>query len=160
MIEKYIKCNKKEFDVCVMSNNTERRIKIYNEILKENINIIVIDAWNNIRDEKISKCKILLNIHAGDDYKIFEHLRCDRLVLSGQLIISEKSLSDDLLDIKDLVIMVDDNKLIEKIKEVLENYEEIYNNFINNLNKAKENIIKNREIELFRCYEIMQNSIN
>jgi hypothetical protein len=160
MIEKYIKNNNKVYDVCVMSNNTERRIKIYKELLKENINVLVIDAWNNIRDEKISKCKILLNIHAGDDYNIFEHLRCDRLVLSGQLIISEKSLSDDLLDIKDLIIMVDSNNLIDKIREVLENYDEIYKKFINDLNRMKNDIIKNREIELFKCYEILQNSIN
>ena len=69
--------------------------------------------------------------------KIFEHIRCDRLIFAGKLVISEKSDYQELLDISSHVIWEDYDKIIIKIKEVLDNFEKY--NYKKNFSKIIEN---------------------
>ena len=54
---------------------------------------------NNIfgeeRDIELSKCKVLINIHHSDDYKIFESARCEPWLSIGVPVVSECSLDND-----------------------------------------------------------------
>lgn len=121
-----------------------RRKAIYDELIKRNIKVVDIMGWKTDRDVKIAQSKILINVHHEEDYQIFEHLRCDRWVLAGQLIVSESSLSDDLLDVKDLIIFEQYNLLVDKVKEIVKNYDEYYLKFIDKLKSTKREIINQR----------------
>ena len=118
-----------------------------------NYNCINITGWDNDRDKIIKKCKIILNIHHFEPYKIFEHLRCDRLIFSNKIIISEKSLNMNDLDIFDYVIWKDYDKIIDYIKIVLNDFE-TYQNCLEK--KSKKDIIFNRYDLLKKNYFLLQ----
>lgn len=72
----------------------ERRKKIVDCLRAFGYNVCVVMGWEDKRDVELSKCKIILNIHGWytTETRIFEHIRCDRLLYSGYNIISEESL--------------------------------------------------------------------
>ena len=103
-----------------------RRSTLWNNLQKTDYKILNIIGWGKDRDEQIKKCKIILNIHNFEFFKIFEHVRCDRLIFSNKLILSEVSLDVHNLDIYNNVIWVEYDNIIPSLKHVLENY----NNFM------------------------------
>jgi len=79
---------------------TIKRKNVVNKLIDSGFSVNIISGWKYNRDKEIAKCKVLLNIHGqlpqpGADWqesKIFEHIRCDRLLNSGYNILSEESL--------------------------------------------------------------------
>lgn len=135
----------KKFDVAFCSTNkSEKRKTIFDQLIKNGLSVIDVTGWKNQRDEKIASAKILVNIHYNSDYQIFEHFRCDRWILSGLLVISETSLSENLLDVKDLIISGKYENLVSIICNVIKNYESHYVDYKKKLSIYKENIINNR----------------
>jgi hypothetical protein len=78
--------------ICAILGST-RRQQIYTWLLERGVSVININGWKEERDRVIGQCMILLNIHYSDDYQVFEHLRCDRWLLSGGIVVSEDSLT-------------------------------------------------------------------
>lgn len=95
---------------CGAKNNSidelslKRKI-VVEKLIKRGFSVNVISGWKYDRDKEIAKCKVLINIHGQlpkpnsewQESKIFEHIRCDRLLNAGYNILSEESLhlSDD-----------------------------------------------------------------
>ena len=79
-------------------------------------------------------------------------MRCDRWVLSGLLVVSENSLSDELLDLKDCLIIEPYDNLVDKIIDVINNYDVYCQQYKNQLEKNKVNIINQRshQLQLFQ----------
>lgn len=102
------------YDIGFCGLLTERRKVIINEIRKNNINLKVVLAFGEERDKELAKCKILLNIHAEDDYNTFESARCDAWLSIGVPIISEDSLDND-----PRCINVEYDQLVSKVKEIV-----------------------------------------
>lgn len=103
---------------------SDRRKDIIANLFDNGIKVDVVSGFYNIRDTKMMKYKIMLNLNAKDDYLIYEHIRCDRLIFAKQIIISEHKLDEKELDIYDFVIWCDKEEIEEKIKDVLKNYDE------------------------------------
>jgi hypothetical protein len=133
-----------------------KRTEIYEKLLSMNYNCINITGWDNDRDKIIKECKIILNIHHFEPYKIFEHIRCDRLIFSNKIIISEKSLNMDDLDIFDYVIWKDYDKIIDYINIVLNDFE-TYQNCLEK--KSKKDIIFNRYDLLKKNYFLLYSKL-
>jgi len=104
-----LKKTKKEYDFGIITgcgsktNNLEelgvKRKEVVKYLLDNNYKVNIIKAWGQERDIELAKCKIIINIHGqipghGNwiDSKIFENLRCDRLIAAGFKILSEKVL--------------------------------------------------------------------
>ena len=104
------------------------------------------NEWSTKRDFSISQAKLLLNIHFDDTYNIYEAIRCDRLSLSGMMVVSEDSLNIDLLDTKDLVYFEKYDKLADKVTDILKNYDNYHGEFISNYNKTIEDLKKKRSM--------------
>ncbi len=122
-----------EYDIGIINalptidgNIENRRSTLWNNLQKTDYKILNIMGWGKDRDEQIKKCKIILNIHNFEFFKIFEHVRCDRLIFSNKLILSEVSLDVHNLDIYNNVIWVEYDNIIPSLKHVLEDY----NNFM------------------------------
>jgi len=133
------------YDIGFIGCLTDRRIKILNQLLNLNYKIHFIENIYDFEEKykEIFKCKILLNLHAFDNYKIFEFARCSIPVFNSQIIISENSL-DNVENSSGL------NKIIlSKINFC--SYDDIVNNTIeilNNTEKSKYEInIKELEEE-------------
>ena len=143
--------SKKSYDVAFCAtNNSKKRMSLYNQLENRGLKLTDIYGWKGERDQRIAEAKILVNIHHNNDYHIFEHLRCDRWILSGMLVISEESLSDELMDCKDLLIIAKFENIVDKIIEVVMNYEYYYSQYLDHLSIQRENIIKNRRQYLNR----------
>lgn len=136
-----------QYDVAVCGEMSKRRHLIISELERRGISVLNVKGWNSIRDERIAQARILLNIHYADSYVIFEHLRCDRWALAGMIVVSEQSLSDDILDIKPLLILSSYDKLADTVSHVLGKYSDIYANHKSQLTNMLPNIKKSRLIE-------------
>lgn len=81
---------KKEFDVALVASMTLRRRNFVDELQKKGIKVCVIsNKFGYERDQLIARCDFLLNIHASEEYTIFETIRCNRWLDAGMSIISE-----------------------------------------------------------------------
>jgi hypothetical protein len=103
------------------------------------------DKFGHQRDRLIAKGKILINIHYHDRPSIFEHLRCDRWILSGMIIVSEPSLSDQDLDLKDLVYFCQYNQMVGKIQEIINAYPQELKKQHHQLHRLRSTILDQRK---------------
>lgn len=124
---------KKEYEYGFVGIITPYREKILKEFDKSKINIIK-NKFGIERDKEISKCNYILNIHANENFKIFEHIRCDRLIFAGIKVVSEYNLNSDLLDIKDFIIDIENINNInynqENLTKIIENRKKIFDDFL------------------------------
>ncbi len=119
-----IKNYEKNSDVCIVyPYKSERRYKIINELKSCGIQVDEISGFLGTRDEKLFRYKILLNIHFDEDYHIFEEMRCNRCIMNKMIVISEKSWYDDLHLLRRHFLSVDYDKIVDKVKDVLINYD-------------------------------------
>ena len=93
------KCTPKVYDFGIILREyptfVNKRQDVVNFLIDHNYCIKIIQGWKNVRDEQIASCRVLLNIHGSnnvEDSNIFEHIRCDRLLVAGYNILSETSL--------------------------------------------------------------------
>ena len=83
------------YDIGFNGSLTERRKTILNQLVDAGLSVHVVTDWGEERDRKLAKCRYILNIHAGDDYKVFESARCAPWLDAGIPVISETSILDD-----------------------------------------------------------------
>jgi hypothetical protein len=111
-------------DICIItSKNNKYRYKIINEY---KLNIDIIEGWYLKRDNILFQYKILLNISAFKNFKIFEIIRCYRCLYNKMIIISDRKFKEELIDYNKHILFVDIDKLDIIIKDVIENYEIYY----------------------------------
>ena len=128
-------------DPSVSANLKYKRTEIWEKINVLGLNCINITCFDEERDELLKQCKVILNIHHFDCYNIFEHIRCDRLIFADKIIISDKSLFMEELDVYNFVIWEDYDNIVNKTIEVLYNFE-MYQEKMEK--HTKDEIIQNR----------------
>lgn len=116
---------KKIYDVCFINGISRDRRKIIRNIQKIGIKVNIIKGWGEERDLKLFKHKILLNISYNKNYRIFESIRCLRCLYNNMIVVSNKKEDMEHLSYKDKIVFCDTDKIPLKIKELLENYEEL-----------------------------------
>jgi hypothetical protein len=94
-------------------DGTRRNIILY-DLKNLGKTVHIITTYGDERDAELAKCKILLNIHYDEDFKIFESARCEPWLAIGVPIISENSLDND-----PRCYNVPYDKIVEKTIEVL-----------------------------------------
>ena len=130
-------------DVGLVSCNTPHRKAVLQQLISAGIKAVDIRGWKDARDSQIGNCRILLNVHFESNFKIFEHIRCDRWVFAGKTVISEPVNDSTMLDIKDMVIFT--AFIVDTVKEqlatnqhrssyvpIIEERKKYLNDFINN----------------------------
>jgi hypothetical protein len=86
----------KEKDVCIINFHHSSKNREY--IKKNTKNINIISGYGEDRDKELFQYKILTNIHFNkEEYKIHEHMRCDRCIYNKMIIITEPSLYTEKL---------------------------------------------------------------
>jgi len=104
------------YDIGICGSSTSRREEIYRKLIEKGIKLkVIVNVFGDERDRELAKCKILLNIHAQDDYTVFESARCDAWLSIGVPIISENSLDND-----SRCINVEYDQLVSKVVEIVE----------------------------------------
>jgi len=112
-----------------INTNEQRRFAFLNNIANQNINHININnCWGKNELQNLYKnTKILINIHQTDHHDTFEELRCLPALQCGVIVISENSALYELIPYHDYIIWTSYGNMIEKTKEVIENYDSYYN---------------------------------
>jgi hypothetical protein len=73
-----------------------RRQKILDELKEAGLRVLILNTvGGDVRDQQLAKCKVILNIHYGEDYQLFESARCEPWLAIGVPVISETSLDND-----------------------------------------------------------------
>jgi len=103
-----------EYDVGFAGFMSNRRRDILDNLTKLGIKVNYIEVFGDDRDKELAKCKLLINIHTFEDYKIFEVARCEPWLKLGVPVISENSLDND-----PRCINVDYDKLVETVVNIL-----------------------------------------
>jgi hypothetical protein len=157
-LRELIKSTPKKYDVIFIGYVTpdSKRYNIINGLSQRGVNIYVSNSkWGQIRDMEVAKSKILLNIHYNNDYGVHEILRCDRWNLSGMIVVSERSLNTDLIDTRDLIIYEDYNNLIDKVIDVLNNYDSYNAELQKKSDETINTIATNRHSHLLNINDII-----
>jgi hypothetical protein len=90
----------KEFDFAVIGTMSEHRKTIMNTVSSMGYKVYFISGWGDNRDKEVGKCKVLLNIHFNEDYKLYEPIRCERWRFAGMPIFSEECIDNVPSEIK------------------------------------------------------------
>lgn len=119
----------KKYDLCSCCSWNERISGIYTPLsgIYESHAIGNPTRWGEERDNILLRSKVLINMHHREkDYNILQELRITRCILNKVIVISEHAQDDDLYPLKDYVVFCDYDSMVEKTKEVLNNYSEYY----------------------------------
>jgi hypothetical protein len=139
----------KEKKLITCGCQTDRRKQIREDLLENHgLKIDVANGFYDARDKFMMKYKILVNISTKDEFTIYEHIRCDRLLFAGMVIISEHKTDEDLLDISEFIIWCNKEELSEKIEEVLLNYDY----YSKKITQEKINIISNKRRDIYNNF--------
>lgn len=144
----------------VDSSNTYRRTKLWNDLQKTKWKSINILGWGKERDELIKRCKVIINIHHFEAFNIFEHIRCDRMIWAKKIIVSDKSMHMDKLDVTRFIFCEEFDEIIPKTEKVLESFEGYYRDMMKsvpmgNIIENRRNILQN-ELKKIECNSHLQ----
>lgn len=92
-IRNLIESTPKEFDIGFIGSSSIKRMHMLHLMRLAGFSVYRIEEkWGEERDRELAKCRILLNVHCDDDFKVFECIRCDRWIFGGMKVLSETSL--------------------------------------------------------------------
>lgn len=147
---------KKIYNFCVCCSWNSRIKNIYDKVILKFDNCISIGnpvKWGVDRDNILFKTKVLANIHHREfDYNILEEIRITRCVLNKIIVISEYSLEWEKYPLSNYIIFINYDNMIDKIYDVLNNYEKYYNEIYNNFDITEINFKLNKYLEFFNNF--------
>lgn len=101
----------------------------------------------------LKNTKILINIHQTPYHHTFEELRVLPALECGVIVISERSPLNETIPYNNLIIWADYNDIIEKVREVIENYEIFHSTIFSTENRDILYELKNEN------YKVLQSAI-
>ena len=87
----------KLYDVAFVGTLTPRRQKALDGLRHQrpDLRVLVLtDAFGQARNALLARARVLLNIHADNEYLVFEEIRCAPAIYNGLCVVSETSLFD------------------------------------------------------------------
>jgi hypothetical protein len=135
--------NDKNIDILSIINNDYRKNIYDNIIINDKYNKIAINnCYDEERNDHFNKTKIYVNIHCSNDHNTMELIRLVNLITRKVIIISQKSICNELLFLNKYIIVcnnIEDFSLY--IQEILINYDTYFNKFYGNFDKDYNNYI-------------------
>lgn len=133
----------KDIDILSIINNNYRKTIYDNIIIDNKYHKMEIDnCYNQTRDNIFNKTKIYINIHCSEKHQTMELIRLVNLITRKVIIISQKSMNNNLLFLNKFIIICNDNKDFSLyIEEVLKNYDSYYNKIYGNFEEDYNNYI-------------------
>lgn len=136
--------NHRDFtDISIEKYKNYNHSVINKELINKN-NLIIFNHWGEERNELFKNTKIFINLHKSVNSKILETFRITELIKYRVIIISQNIINPKEELFYKYIIYCDDNNLINKYNEVLNNYDFYYNKIYGNItNKELFNDINN-----------------
>ncbi len=125
----------KDKDVCMIyPHQSQRRLAVVDALRSRGVAVDFISGFGISRDQQLFRYKILINLHYDDDYQILEELRCNRCIFNRMIVVSEKSLYDDIHMLKRHFLSVPYNEIVDKVVDVVRNYDLYYTHLFESFN--------------------------
>ena len=153
----YINTNNRKIEsltTFIVIKTKPRRVKLLENISKSSLRHSNISGcFNKTSLQKLlQNTKVLINIHQTPHHDTFEELRCLPALQNGVIVVSEKSPLSHLIPYNELIIWTDYDNIVNKTKEILENYEEYHKNIfskknieiLNNIDNENKRIIEDK----------------
>lgn len=115
--------DKRKNVVFVGDDSSKRRQKVLAQIPTV---LVLQRVYGRQRDDIIYSHKILVNIHYGSSYTVFEELRCLPCVLAKTIVISEMSHVDKAHPLFPFILFVPYDQLANMVQTVLANYDDFF----------------------------------
>ena len=112
-------------EIACIGSPTQYRIDIIAGLRARGMLIDFIQGFGEARDRRVAACKLLLNLHAGRAYRLWEPLRCARWLFAGMPIASE-SCDDAVPDEVHVVPVADLNALSPGYTGIITEFENVY----------------------------------
>ena len=135
-------------DVVFVGTMSPKRGQIIDALRAKGITVCIVQGWGEQRDRELVKGKLLLNLHFHETYGVYESIRCDRLIFSGMMVVTEKSLHQDKNDINELLFIAEYKNIVSKVEEILGDYENIKKEFMDKSERILPLIIQEREKDI------------
>jgi hypothetical protein len=140
-----------------INTNEDRRKKLLKNIHNQKIQHTNINNCfqENELQHILKKTKIIINIHQTPHHHTLEELRVLPALECGVIVISEQSPLLENIPFSDLIIWTNYDNIVQKTKEVINNYDFFYNKIFSvenieklcNLKKLNYDILKNTILE-------------
>lgn len=140
-----------KWDVAFCGTLSPRRQHILNELRSRGVSVKEVQGWKDARDSEIAQCRILLNIHFREDYQVFESYRCDRWIFASKVVVTETSTGQQNFDLNKLITVVPYEELVDKVIEVLSNFENRSHIVAENCESVLAPVIEARRAQLQKC---------
>lgn len=82
-------------DVGFCGGLSQRRLQILDHLRARGVRLLIVKSRGETRDRELARCRIMLNVHYDDTYRVFESVRCVPWLEVGVPVVSECSLTDD-----------------------------------------------------------------
>lgn len=93
----------------------------------------IIKDFGKRRDAQLAACKVLLNVHYGPSYQVFEELRCLPCVLNKMVVVSETSLLPMSHPLHKFIVFAPHERLGRCVKRAVQKYDELFTKlYVNN----------------------------
>lgn len=103
---------------------SDRRRVLLERIRALGISVTVLDTtYGAERDAVLFRHKVLINVHYDGTFNVHEHLRVDRCVYAGMVVVTEPSVDVTLLPLRDRMVFADYDALPARVAEVLADYD-------------------------------------
>ena len=124
----------KNIDVLSINNNDYRKSVLNKINLNNKYNIEFINNTYGVeRDNLYNRTKVYINIHCSSKHNTMELIRIINLLYNNVIVITQKSIFDKLLFVKNNLIICNNDEELEKYTiDILDNYKYYYNLFFNN----------------------------
>ena len=109
------------------------------------------------RDDSLFQHKILVNVHATDEYNVHEHMRTDRCVYQGMIVVTEPSINTDKLPLRPYMVVEERSKIAARVQFILENYDAVHQQLFGGMDRAT--LQQQARDEWYRVYHELQNRI-
>jgi hypothetical protein len=87
----------KEYDVGFCGTISPRRQAIFSQLEERGVKVLRIQNLSGeARDRILGKCRLILNIHADEEYSVFESIRCEPWLHVNMPVVSESSADNDM----------------------------------------------------------------
>lgn len=108
--------------VCMIgATRSIRRMRIFDALV--GLGIEGVWGWGDERDRCIMDFRVVVNVHFDDDYVVHEHLRCDRCVMNGLIVVSEDGIHNDLVPFGHHILLTPYDDIVATVADVLGRYE-------------------------------------
>lgn len=150
--------NKKNTITIFSNNGSSRREKFLKQLIEKNIDHIHINNCFSKKDilDQYSKTKILINLRQTEHHHTFEEIRVLPALRNGIVIISEDVPLREKLPYHEHIVWCSYDNLIDKTKEVQENYSYYYDKIFN---KNLKNIFRDIETNNYNNLSLLEKLI-